>query len=97
MTEGGGAQVGADSFADPGEQIGTRPAKQPRQQTRHNQPGQVQRHQIVINRLAILKRNQNVIHERHGQIRWYECRRRREQGQDKADNQRQLIRPGKTR
>ncbi len=93
----GGAQIGADALAHQSQNIGTGPAKAPGHQGRSQQTGQVELDQVVIDRLAVLIRNQHVIHQRPHQIRRHQRGSGRNQHQDETQRQHAFVRLGKTR
>ena len=66
---GGGAQVGADALGHQRQQIGARPAQAPGQQRRTpaGRPGSSSdQHRVDL--LAVLERDQHLVHQRHGQV-----------------------------
>ena len=65
---GGGAQVGADALADQREDVGVRPIEQPGEEGGADQAAEQQRDLAGIDGHAVLKRDQHIVHERHGQI-----------------------------
>ena len=70
------AQIGTDAFADPGQNVGSRPFQQPGQQSsagksRHD-PGR----QSPIDRPPVLIGEENLVDQRLGQIRGNQANRR---------------------
>ncbi|MDH6592935.1 hypothetical protein M2165_002824 [Variovorax sp. TBS-050B] len=92
---GRGAQVGADAFRDQREQVGARPAQPPADQRRAEQAAEVQRHVRGVDLLSVLERNQDVVHQRNGQVRRHQARGGRNQGQDETGDQLLAVGPGK--
>ena len=75
------AQIGADALTDQGQNVGARPAEQPCHHGRAEQATEIQRDQTDINRRAVLIRDQDVVHQRHGKVGRHERGGRRGQRQ----------------
>jgi len=65
---GGGAQVCANALRHQRQDVGFEPPQSPGQQGSHKQPPQVHRHHLVFDLLAVLKRDQHLVHQRHGHV-----------------------------
>ena len=94
MLVGRRAQVGADPFGDEGQDVGARPAEHPGQQRGAEQSGEIERDEAAVDRLAVLIGNQDVVHQRHGQVGRHQGRRRGAQRQQEAGEQAPAIRVG---
>ena len=66
---GFGAQVGPDALGHQREDVGFGPPQAPGQQRRAQQAPQVHQHGGLLDGFAGLERNEDVIHQRHGQVR----------------------------
>ena len=89
-------QIGADALGYQGQDIGARPPQGPGEQGRPGQAAQVERHLGNINGRPVLVWNQHLIHQRHGQVRRHQRRRRTCQRQQKASQQLPAIRFGES-
>ena len=88
----GGAQVGTDALGHQRKDVGARPAQAPGQQRRQQQPAQVEQHQHRVDLLAVLERDQDVVHQRDGEVgRNQRCGRGR---QRERETGRQLLAVG---
>ena len=87
MFVGGRAQVAPDALGNQRQDVGARPAECPGQQCSAQEAGQVQRDQFGVDGLAVLERDQHVIHQRHGQIRGDQCGGGRGQREQEAGKQ----------
>ena len=96
VLEGSSAQVTADSLGHHGQDIGARPAKTPGKQGGAQQAAKVKLHQLNIDGLAVLERDQHVVHQRHGQVRGYQGSTGGGQRQHKTRQQTTFVRPGKS-
>ena len=92
---GNGAQVGTDTLGYFGQNIGARPAQRPRQQRRAKQAAEQLHHQAGVDRLAVLVRDQHLVHQRHGQVGRHQRGGSRGQREQKSRQQLQPIRVGK--
>jgi hypothetical protein len=90
-----GAQVGAYALGHQCEDVGARPTQPPGEHRRQQQAAQVQQHQRRVDRLAVLERNQDVVHQRNRQVRRHQRGRRRGQCEQKPRNELALIGPRK--
>ena len=87
MLVSGGAQIGANALRHQGQYVSFGPTQAPCQQGRAQQPQKVERNQPRIDGLAILVRDQDVIHQGHGQVRGHQSRRRSRQSEQKTCQQ----------
>ncbi|KAG0926497.1 hypothetical protein G6F31_018368 [Rhizopus arrhizus] len=94
MLIGGRTQVGADAFADPGQDVGAGPSQAPGQEGGRQQAAQVQADLAVVDGQTVLERDQHVVHQRHGQVRRHQGSGRAQQRQDEAGQQRTAVRAG---
>ncbi len=92
---GGGAQVGANALGHQRQDVGARPGQAPGRQGRQQQAAQIQQHQPGFDLLAVLERNQDVIHQRDGEIRRHQRGRRGRQRQRKPHCQLGAVGPRK--
>ena len=92
MLVSGGAQIGTDALRHQGQDVGFRPAQSPGQQSRRQQAQQIQRHQLRVNILPVLIRDQDVVHQGHGEVRGHQSGRCGRQGQQKTGQQRAFVR-----
>ena len=81
---GRGAQVGADALATQRQQLGARPAQRPGQQRRRRAGRPATAARSRIDALAVLERNQHVVHQRDGQVGRHQRRGGRGQRQQRS-------------
>jgi hypothetical protein len=96
MFVGGGAQVRADALGHQRQYVGLGPAQDPGEQSGAEQAQQVHGHQRRIDRRTVLVRDQDVVHQGHGQVRRHQGGRGRCQREDKTAQQGPLVGLGKT-
>ena len=65
---GGDAQVGADAFAGQRQDVGFGPAQAPGHEGGGKQAAQKQHHLVGVDGHAVLERDQDLVHQRHGQV-----------------------------
>ena len=92
---GGGAQVGPDALGHQRQDVGLGPRQPPGQQRRAEQPRQVECHQHGVDVLPVLKRNQHLVHQGHGQVRRHQAGGGAQERQRKTGEQLKAIRSGK--
>ena len=95
MVKRGGAQVGAYAFGHQCQQIGARPVQGPAQQRRTQQAAQNGQDLPGLDLLAVLERNQDVVHQRNRQVGRHQRGRGRGQRQQKTGQQLVAIGMGK--
>ena len=91
-----GSQICANAFRGQSQHIGFEPTQTPSQCSSGQQTAQVKRDQRHIDLLTVLKRNQHIVHQGHGEVRRHQGGRGRGQGQHKTQQQLTLIGFGKT-
>ena len=96
MLVSGRAQIGTYALRGQCQHIGFEPTQTPCQQGRCEQPAQIHSHQCMVDLLTVLKRNQHIVHQGHGEVRRHQRGRRGGQGQTKAEQQLALVRLGET-
>ena len=96
MFVGGGAQVGNDPLGHQCQHIGAAPVQRPGRKRRKTQRAQVHQHQVGRNLLAVLERNQDVIHQRNREVGRHQRGSGRSQRQRKTQRKLPLVRLGKT-
>ena len=92
----GGAQICANAFGGQCQDIGFEPTQSPSQSGGGQQTAQIKRDQRHVDLLTVLKRDQHIVHQGHGEVRWHQGGRRRGQGQHKTQQQLTLVGFGKT-
>src|SRR5574343_372058 len=95
MVVGGGAQVAAHTFGDQRQDVGADPAQHPGQHGSAKQPAKVHGDQRPVDRLAVLERDQDVVHQRHGQVGRHQLGGRRGQRQQETGEQLPAVGAGK--
>ena len=68
MVKGGGAQIGAYALGNQRQQVGARPVQRPAQQRRAQQRSKNHADLAGLDGLAVLIRNQDVVHQRNRQV-----------------------------
>ena len=90
-----GAQISANALRHQSQDVRFKPTQTPSQQGCTQQATQIQVDQIMVDVFAVLKRNQHIVHQRHGQVRRYQGGRCGGQRQEKASQQTPTVGMGK--
>ncbi len=96
VLEGSGAQVTTDPLGHQGQDIGAGPIQTPGEQGGAEQAAEIKLDQVDVEGLAVLERDQHVVHQRHGQVRRYQSGDCGGQGQQEAGQQLPLVGLGET-
>ena len=92
---GGGAQVSTDALGHQRQDVSARPRQAPGGQSRQKQPTQVRQYQPGVNGLPVLVRDQDVVHQRDGEVRGHQRGGRGRHGESKACRQLLAVGAGK--
>jgi hypothetical protein len=88
---GGRAQIGAHALRHQRQHIGLAPAEQPGQDRGAEQAAHVQVDEIGVDLLPVLVRDQDIVHQRHRQVRRNHVRAGAGEHQDEAEQQLALV------
>ena len=95
MLIGGGTQIGTNALGSQRQHIGFEPTQAPGKQSCPKQTTQIPSHQIGVNLLTILKRNQHLVHQGHGEVGWHQGGSGGQEREHKAQQQLALVGLGK--
>ena len=95
MLIGGGTQIGADALGSQRQHIGFEPTQAPGKQSCTQQTTQIPSHQIGVNLLPVLKRDQHLVHQGHGEVGRHQSGSGGQECEDKAQQQLALVGLGK--
>jgi hypothetical protein len=94
---GGGAQVGTDAFTDERQNVSARPPQAPGGERRGQQAAEVQGDVRGVDRLPVLERDQDLVHQRHAEVRRHQRGAGGRKRQDKPEQQLPAVGFGEAR